>query len=152
MILFFGQPVLHVGATTIYSFSFLLVLAILVGRWTILRRTRRFGIHTEAMSRLCVWMLLSGFFGAYLVKTILPNIPAFLLDPLVLVHVSGGIASLGGLGGGLLGGIVCCRLHGVSNFQTLQMLDIISYALPSAWMFGPAGMHLRARSPRPFHY
>jgi phosphatidylglycerol---prolipoprotein diacylglyceryl transferase len=142
MIPFFEQPVLHIGPLAIHAFSALLVLAIVVGRWMVVSRAGRFGIDTETMSRLCVWMLLSGFLGAHLVKTILPNVPAFLLDPLTVVRIHGGIASLGGLGGGLLGGILWCRWRRFSNIATLGMLDVIAYALPFAWMFGRLGCAL----------
>lgn len=142
MIPYFPEPLFHLGGLTIHAFSVLMIIAILVGRWIILRRTRRVGMNPELMSRLCVWMLLSGLIGADLLKTVLPNISWFLADPWMILRTSAGIASLGGLGGGLLGGILWCRFHRLSNFESLRMLDVIAYALPFAWLFGRLGCTL----------
>src|SRR5262245_53076380 len=114
MVPYFEHPALHFGPLNIYAFSLMMMVAILAARWSILRRASRFGIERESMSLLCVWMLLAGLVGAHLLKTVLPNVGAFLADPLIVVKTSRGIASLGGLGGGLLGGIVWCRLHRLS--------------------------------------
>lgn len=142
MIPYYKEPLFHLGALTIHAFSVMMIVAILVGRWIILRRARRFGINPDWMSRLCVWMLLAGLLGADLLKTVLPNFAFFLADPWMILRTSAGIASLGGLGGGLLGGIVWCRLHRLSNFESLRMLDVIAYALPFAWLFGRFGCTL----------
>ncbi len=142
MIPFFPQPVLFIGRFHIYAFSVMVIVAIVVGRSMILRRSRRFGIDVESMSRLCVWILLSGFFCAHATKTILSDIPAFFADPLEIVRLKGGIASLGGLAGGLLGAVIWCRVHRLSGFETLRRLDVIAFALPGAWIFGRFGCSL----------
>ena len=142
MIPYFPQPVFVIGRLTIYAFSIMLIVAIVVGRSAILRRAWRLGVDVEGMSRLCVWILLSGMFCAHATKTILSDIPAFFADPLEIVRLKGGIASLGGLGGGLVGAIVWCRLHRLSGFETLRRMDIIAFCLPGAWIFGRLGCSL----------
>lgn len=142
MIPYYPEPMLHLGGWTIHAFSVLMIIAILVGRAIILRRARAHGIDPEMMSRLYVWMLLAGLIGADLVKTVLPSPRIFLQDPLLVLRTSRGIASLGGLGGGLLGGLLWCLLHRLSRFEILQRLDIIAYALPFAWTFGRLGCTL----------
>lgn len=142
MLPYFEQPFIRVGPITIHAFSVLLLAAIILGRWIILRRARRFEIAPDSMALLCTVMLLCGLAGAHLVKTILPNISGFLADPVLVLYRTGGIASLGGLGGGLLGGVLLCRARGYSNAQTLLRLDIVAYALPFAWTFGRLGCAL----------
>ena len=141
MLPYFEQPMLHVGTFTIHAFSVLLIAAILLARWIILHRAGRFGVG-HSMESLCTSMLLCGLAGAHLVKTILPDIPAFLGNPAEVFYRTRGIASLGGLGGGLLAGILFCRVRRYSNLETLQRLDIIAYALPFAWTLGRLGCSL----------
>src|SRR5689334_223601 len=128
MLPYLEQPVLHLGPLTIHAFSILLIAAILTARWIILRRARRFAIPGDSMASLCTCMLLCGLAGAHLVKTILPDIPQFAANPAEVLYRTRGIASLGGLGGGLLGGLAFCRWRGYSNLETLLRLDIIAYA------------------------
>jgi phosphatidylglycerol:prolipoprotein diacylglycerol transferase len=142
MLPYFEQPLIRVGPVTIHAFSVLLLAAIILGRWIVLRRARRLGIAADSMAFLCTTMLLCGLAGAHLVKTILPDIPGFLADPALVLYRTHGIASLGGLGGGLLGGVLLCRIRGCSNAQTLLRLDIIAYALPFAWTLGRLGCAL----------
>ena len=139
---YWQQPVLRVGGLALPAFGILVVAAVLVGRWIALRRARRFGIDPVEISSMCVWMITAGFIGAHLVKTILPDIPTFLAHPLPTVFVRGGIASMGGFGGGLLGGILFCRRRGLSNLETFRWLDIVAYAVPASFMFGRLGCAL----------
>lgn len=138
MIPYFEQPELQLGPVRLEVFGILLVISILWAQWMILRRAQRSGIQREAMWRMCVWMLVAGFTGAHLAKSILPDVDRFLAYPW-LVLLTGGIASLGGLGGGLLGGIIYSTLQGAKGRETLGKLDVIAYALPSAWIFGRLG-------------
>ncbi len=142
MLPYFEQPLIRVGPVTIHAFSVLLLAAIIMGRWIVLRRARRLGIAADSMALMCTVMLLCGLAGAHLVKTILPDVPGFLTDPALVLYRTHGIASLGGLGGGLLGGVLLCRARGCSNAQTLLRLDIIAYALPFAWTLGRLGCAL----------
>jgi phosphatidylglycerol---prolipoprotein diacylglyceryl transferase len=134
-------PFLQLGPMRLPAFGILLAVAILWARWLILGRAQRKGIPRDAMWRMCVLMLVAGLTGAHLVKSILPDVDRFLAFPWLALR-SGGIASLGGLGGGLLGGIMYSKLRGASVRETLAKLDVIAFALPSAWMFGRLGCAL----------
>jgi phosphatidylglycerol---prolipoprotein diacylglyceryl transferase len=142
MIPYYPQPVLHLGPFEIHAFGALVAVAVLVGLWTILRRAPRLGIGPEDMFRFCFCMLAGGMIGAHLTKTAMDNVPAFLADPFIVLRTSRGIASLGGLGGGLLGGLLWSRFRRLSLFEALRRLDIVAYALPLAWMFGRLGCAL----------
>lgn len=142
MIPYFPQPALHLGPLQIHAFSLLAVAATLAGGYTMLRRAQRRGIDMEEMFRLCFCIFVCGFAGAHLAKTAMDNVPAFLADPSLVLRSSGGIRSLGGFSGGLLGGLIWCRLHRLPAFEILRRLDIVAYALPLAWMFGRLGCAL----------
>ena len=142
MVPYYPEPVFRVGPLMVHAFSLLMIAAILMARWSILQRSRRLGLDRERMARLCVWMLLAGLVGADLLKTIGNNLQLFAQHPAFIFFTSHGIASLGGLGGGLIGGLLWCRLHRVSGPESLRMLDAIAYALPLAWVFGRFGCTL----------
>jgi phosphatidylglycerol:prolipoprotein diacylglycerol transferase len=50
-----------------------------------------------------------------------------------------GIRSIGGLAGGFIGALICCRLRHVSFFASFRMLDVMAFAMPFAFMVGRLG-------------
>lgn len=142
MLPYFPEPVLQLGPIRINAFGTLLVVAVLVGGRSMLRRAHRMGIAVDEMFRFCVCMLLCGMLGAHLAKILMENLQGFLADPSIVLRTSGGIRSLGGLSGGFLGALLWCRFHKLSLFETMRRLDIVAYVLPLAWMFGRLGCAL----------
>src|SRR5437870_335700 len=113
MIPYFPQPVLHVGPIEVHAFGVLVVAAVLIGGWRILRRAHRHGIGAEEMFRFCFCMFAFGMLGAYVGKAVIEH--------------KAGVRSLGGLVGGFLGGILWCRIRHLSLFEGLRRLDIVAY-------------------------
>lgn len=142
MIPYFPQPVFHLGPFEIHAFGILAAVGVVVGGRAILLRAHRKGIPAEQMFRFCFWVYVSAMAGAYLSKTVLDDFPAFLADPSRIFRVSLGVRSVGGIGGGFLGGLAWCLYHRLSLFESLRRLDIIAYAMPLAWMFGRLGCAL----------
>ena len=141
MIPYFPQPVLHLGPIEIHAFGALVVVAVLVGGRTMVRRAHRTGIPAEEMFRFCFWVFVCGMIGAYVAKTLMED-PAFFADPSRVFRAGKGIRSLGGISGGFLGGVAWCRFRRLSVLETLRRLDVVAYALPFAWMFGRLGCAL----------
>jgi phosphatidylglycerol:prolipoprotein diacylglycerol transferase len=141
MIPYFSLPVLRIGSRSITAFGLLLVLAVLVGIAIVLRRAARLKIDRDLMFRMSFWGIVSGLAGAHVAKMAMDYTPQFTADPLIVFR-PGGIRSLGGFIGGLLGATVYCRLRGVSLFETFRLLDVMSFALPFAWMIGRLGCFL----------
>ena len=142
MIPYFGFTTFTIGDLQVHVYGALVVTAILIARLQILKRAENQGVDGGSMSRLCIAMLITGFLGADVIKTATPNLGAFFLDPALVLRESRGVASLGGLGGGLLGGVLWCRLCGFNPNETLSRLDIIAHFLPLAWLIGPLGCAL----------
>ena len=94
------------------------------------------------MFRFCFCIFVCGMIGAHVAKTMMDDSPAFLQDPTRIVRSFVGIRSLGGISGGFLGGLLWCRIRGLSLFETLRRLDIVAYVIPFAWMFGRLGCAL----------
>jgi len=142
MLPYFPQPVLHLGPLQIHAFGALAALAVVVGGRVILLRARRQGIPVEQMFQLCAWAYIAAMVGAVLSKLILDNFPAFFLNPEHAFRSNLGFRSVGGIGGGFLGGLLWCRLRRLSLFETMRRLDIVAYAIPVAWMIGRLGCTL----------
>lgn len=141
MVPYFSGPVLALGPWRIPAFSLLLVLAVLVGLFVSLRRASHLSIDHDRMFRMCFWLMVCGFAGAHVAKVMMDSTPQFLADP-SLVFRPGGIRSLGGLIGGLIGAAGYCRLHRISFFESVRMMDVIAFSLPIAWMIGRLGCFL----------
>ncbi len=141
MIPYFEQPVLIAGSHHFSAFGLLLILAVITGIAIVLKRGARRGIDRDLMFRMSFWAIASGLAGAHVAKMIMDYTPQFVANPLS-VFQPGGIRSLGGFIAGLLGAIAYCRLRGGSLGETFRMLDVMSFALPFAWMIGRLGCFL----------
>jgi phosphatidylglycerol:prolipoprotein diacylglycerol transferase len=134
---------LALGPVRLPVFGSLLVTAIVVARWRLLRSERALGLSRErSMAVLCIVMLIGGLFSAHIAKVALDDISIFLAHPAVVLRTAQGIRSAGGLFGGLLAGIVWCRLRGITGRETFRMLDRITFVLPFSWMIGRLGCAL----------
>src|SRR5580704_2128949 len=91
---------------------------------------------------LCLVMLVFGLICAHVAKIVLADIPAFLVHPAIVLQKRHGIMSVGGFYGGLMAGLIWCKLRRVSGFETIRMLDRIAFVLPLSWMIGRLGCAL----------
>ncbi len=142
MIPYYPEPVLHLGPLTFHAFGLLLASSVVVGGYIMIKRAHRFGVNRDLMFRVCFWALLGGLLGAHVAKQAMDYNRVFLADPFIVFKTTGGIRSLGGLIGGLLGALVYCRLRRLTPLEMFRMLDIMAYALPFAWMIGRLGCAL----------
>jgi phosphatidylglycerol:prolipoprotein diacylglycerol transferase len=141
MIPYYPEPVFWVGSRPWPAFSLLLILAVVTGISIVLKRASSQGIERDLMFRMSFWAIVSGLAGAHVAKMAMDYSPQFAANPLI-VFQPGGIRSLGGFIGGLLGVISYCRLRGIAFFETFRLLDVMSFALPFAWTIGRLGCFL----------
>lgn len=142
MIPYYPQPVVHLGPFEIHAFGALAAIAVVVGGRTIIIRAQRMGIASEQMFRFCFWVYVSAMLGAVLSKTVLSDVPAFLADPSRSFRLSLGVRSAGGISAGFLAGVLWCRHHRLSLYESLRRWDIVAYSMPLAWMIGRLGCAL----------
>jgi phosphatidylglycerol:prolipoprotein diacylglycerol transferase len=142
MIPYYPQPVFHLGPYSIHAFGILAALAVLVGGRIIVLRAHRRGIPAEEMFQFCATIYLCAIAGAVLAKVVLHDFPAFFLNPVQAFRANLGFRSFGGIIGGLLGGLLWCCYRKLSLFEALRRLDIVVYAVPTAWMLGRLGCTL----------
>jgi phosphatidylglycerol---prolipoprotein diacylglyceryl transferase len=139
---YYPQPVVHLGPFEIHAFGALAALAVLVGGRIILIRAHRKGIAVEQMFRLCFWVYIFAMAGAYVSKIAMSDFSGFLADPMRLFRTPLGVRSIGGILGGMAAGLVWCVVHRLSLLETMRRLDIVAYAMPTAWMIGRLGCAL----------
>jgi phosphatidylglycerol:prolipoprotein diacylglycerol transferase len=131
------------GPLRVPAFGILLMTAIVVGRWRVLHLERADGRSDETrIALLCLVMLALGLTSAVVVRIATADFVALLTRPALALTERRGIMSVGGFYGGLVGGLIWCRLRRVSGFETLRMLDRIAFVLPVSWMIGRLGCAL----------
>jgi len=129
-------PVIVVGGRIVTAFQILFVVAIGIGTILFHRRARRCGIPRRDRWGFFVCLLGLGFVGATLVKAV----GVTLASGVALQRR--GIASMGGFGGGFVGGALFCLFRRYNRPQLFAMLDSMAYAAPFAWLPGRLGCAL----------
>ena len=143
MIPYYPEPVLHAGPITLPAFRLLLVAAVLLGGYIMVKRACRFKISGQLMFSVSRWAIACGLIGADVAKLAMDYAPMFAAHPFVVFTTTRGIRSIGGLAGGLIGAVICCRWRWrLSFFETFRFLDIMAFAMPFAFMLGRLGCAL----------
>jgi phosphatidylglycerol:prolipoprotein diacylglycerol transferase len=142
MIPYYPEPVLRIGSLELHAFRLLLAAAVVLGGYIMVKRACRFKLPGRLMFSVSQWAIAFGLVGAHIAKVAMDHTAVFLANPSIVFTASFGIRSIGGLAGGLIGALVCCRLRRVSFFDTFRMLDIMAFAMPFAFMVGRLGCAL----------
>jgi phosphatidylglycerol:prolipoprotein diacylglycerol transferase len=124
MIPFTAEPEIRIGSHQITIYAALMVSGILVGRTILMRRARRFGFTEAEITPIYLTMLIAGLAGAVVAQAFITR-TGLALDRL-------GLASIGGLAGGLLAGIAMCATRCYPFARAFLLLDIIAFAVPFA--------------------
>jgi phosphatidylglycerol:prolipoprotein diacylglycerol transferase len=119
----------------------LIVLGILVGYFTMLRRARRAGLDPNRAAALCAWALIPGFLVAHWFKLLYE--PGLIRsDPWALVRIFNGSASFGGVIGGLMGAAIFFRRSRMSLGEVWRYLDVLAFSFLCGWIFGRLSCYL----------
>jgi phosphatidylglycerol:prolipoprotein diacylglycerol transferase len=117
-----------------------LAVAILAGYFLVRRRARRRGLDVRLASRLVLAMLAFGFTAAHLFKALYFDLPG--LSFTTLIQAASGMASFGGIFGGVAGAAWYLRRRGLSLRQAMTYVDAVAYIFPRAWIFGRFSCYL----------
>jgi len=126
---------LVLGSLRIELWHFLVTVAILIGHFGIVRVAGRRGLDTLVAAEMSLSAIGAGLVGAHVFK--FAYRPDLLAEGVtVIVRRSAGIASFGGILGGLLAAFVYLR---VRRQPIACYLDVIAFVFPFAWIFGRSG-------------
>jgi phosphatidylglycerol---prolipoprotein diacylglyceryl transferase len=116
------HPILcSIGPLTIYSFGFMLAMAVLVCSYLFGRDTQKAGIPKETAYDFVFWTALTGVIGAR-VFYILLNLDIFMSDPSEIIKLqNGGLAWQGGLIFSVANAFFYLRKH---RLPVLKFLDL----------------------------
>jgi len=111
----------QIGPFTVYSYGFMLAVAIIVCTFLLRKDAQRAGINPEIISDLVFWLAIGGIIGARIFY-ILTFLPMFIENPLEMIMIQhGGLSWQGGLIVGCLSGIWFVRKHKLDVLKTLDL-------------------------------
>lgn len=139
MIPYFELREIQLGPLRIPVFSVLGVVALITGYLRGVGRAKRLGLNTRLAGSFGLTVILGALAGAVLFKLAYHPNP---LQPQSWIERYRGIASFGGLFGGLAVSIVYLSMRGISAARIVRTLDVIAYVCPLAWSIGRLGCTL----------
>jgi phosphatidylglycerol:prolipoprotein diacylglycerol transferase len=131
-------PPLHLGPLTLYPFRTLVAMGVLVGYFTMMRRTRRAGLDSGRAAALCVSTLIPGFLGAHWFK-LLYQPGRLAADLWAFLRIMSGISSFGGIAGGLAGVAIFFWSRPIPAREMWRYLDLLGYSFLCGMVFGRIG-------------
>ena len=114
------------------------VLGVLTAHFLLLWRAKRLKLDVPTAASMSFFMVVAGLVGARLFKLV--YMPA--LWPQLTwktLFAAGGLASFGGLAGGLIGALLYFAARRFPPIQALDYLDALAAVFPMGWIFGRMG-------------
>lgn len=139
------HPVLfHLGRFPVHAWGVLLMAGFLLAGWRAAKNGFRYKIAPEDVWDIALLGLLGGVIGARLAYVGLNLVtmqegggPGFLYQPQMIFAVwEGGMTFYGGLAGGILAGVIACRLK---KINVGDMADLAAMSFPLGYCLGRIG-------------
>ncbi len=124
------------GMLPIQPFGILVGIAIVLGYYLGIRRTRKLGLDPEVSADAQVWIVIGGFICAHLVSIFFYFPERILENPLTIFYFWSGLSSFGGLLGAAITTVYYFRKRGL---PVLKYVDIYLMGFVPAWIFGRLG-------------
>ncbi len=125
---------LTIGPITIHGYGVMIAIGILFAFWVSERRAKQFGLNADKVDSLIFSVIVFGYVCAKLLYCIV-EWETFIKNPAAVIG-SGGWVVYGGIIGGILTGIIFCRMNGM-NFP--DYFNILIPQLSLAQGFGRIG-------------
>ena len=120
----------------IHPFGILVAIGVLFGTWLTQRYAKRNQIESEDL-RWLVWrVVIVGFIASHVLDVLFYQWDDFMADPLLLLKLTDGIASWGGLVGATAAFFYYVRKKGWNYYR---LMDPFAYGFLGAWIFGRLG-------------
>lgn len=129
---------LKLGPITIYSYGFMIAIAILAAYIVTEKRAKKLNLEHELIFSLAIWCVIGGLLGARILYY-LTRLPEIIDNPKLLIDFSDGFVVYGGIIGGIFAGFLFC-IKKKLNF--LQYFDLVMPSIALAQGFGRIGCFL----------
>lgn len=133
-------PVLFkVGNFPVHAWGLLLMIGFLLATWRAAQNGKRYNISPENVWDIALIGLFGGIVGARLLYVLL-TWNDYATNPLNIFALwNGGMTSFGGFVGGIIAGIIACRIKKVDAWN---MADLAAVSFPIGYFFGRIGCFL----------
>ncbi|MEP7362384.1 MAG: prolipoprotein diacylglyceryl transferase family protein [Acidobacteriota bacterium] len=139
MLPYLDPPPLYVGGLWLRWAFLFAVIGVLTAHFLLLWRAKRLNLDVPTAAAMSFFMVVAGVAGARLFK--LAYVPQ--LWPQItwqtILFSAGGLASFGGLLGGLIGALLYFAARRFPPRKALDYLDALVAVFPMGWIFGRMG-------------
>ena len=138
MLPYLDLPPMYFGAFRLRWAILAAVIGVLVAHFLLLRRAKRLNLDVPSAGAMSFFMVVAGIAGARFFKLVyLPELwPQLTWETLV---TSGGLASFGGIAGGLIGAVLYFAARRIPPLVAIDYLDALAAVFPMGWIFGRMG-------------
>ncbi len=145
MLPYFEQTTIVVGPITIFVWGLFIALGIGAGILVARREVRREKLSFDHVLDITIWAIVGAFLGARLAHVFFYEPTFFLAHPVEILKVwHGGLSSVGGITGGILGALLFVRRHKLS---VKVYADVVARSMPVAWIVARFGCYLTHMHP-----
>lgn len=133
-------PILFkIGPLAVRSWGVMLLIGFVLGYWLAVRRGKKYGISSDVLLDLVLYLLLAGVVGGRLLYVLL-NLSYYIRYPLEIFAIwNGGLSYFGSLGAGVAVAILFGRKRGIPFFR---LADLLAPSLALGYAFGRIGCFL----------
>lgn len=133
-------PELHFGSTTIAPFGLMVGIGISLAMFIFDREAKRRCLYPKPLMDLTTWGLVGGALGAHWMELFLYH-PEDLVErgPLQILKFWDGLASTGGMIGGLIAGLIFLRRRGL---PFAAYADVLALGVTPGWALARVGCFL----------
>ena len=143
MIPYIPHPTIEIGGYELTAFRTLVLLAVLVHFFMVVRFSDRFRVDVQQAGNLCIWAIAIGLMSAHVFDVLFYFPEQVRANPLVLLEFWGTLSSTGGMLGGILGLLIVMRVQKVPPLDVARFMDLCLFVLPFTLATGRLGCALQ---------
>ena len=145
MIPYFEVQNFHLGSITIQTWGLMVALGFLFGAFASVWLAKKRGLEPKIVWDSLTWIIVGALIGARLIHVIFYEPAYFAGNPLEIIAIwNGGLSSVGGFIGALIGGITVLKRKGVNMWR---YADVMVFGLPLGLFIGRIGCFLKHLHP-----
>lgn len=127
-----------IGPFTVHGYGLMIAIGVMAAFLVAEHRAKKTGLDYEKIFSITVWCALGGILGAKILYYI-TQINEIIANPKLLLNVMDGFVVYGGIIGGILTGVLFCKLK---KLDFLKYFDLVMPSIALAQGFGRIGCFL----------